>query len=261
MDDMIVQIYEVQQPHEALSLIEAGVDHIGSVILEEENWKQESLKETLCATRGAGARSSLIPLYSNVDSIARALDYYRPHIVHFCEDLTSLKDCGKLIELQEKIRDRFPEIEIMRSIPIARPGKAGLVPTLALARMFEPVSDYFLTDTLLTPGGPEEATQPVDGFVGITGETCDWEMAARLVETSRIPVVLAGGISPENVAEGILRVKPFGVDSCTGTNAEDKQGRSVRFKKDLEKVRKHVAEAKEGRPVPIPGGPYKIKMR
>ena len=61
--------------------------------------------------------------------------------------------------------------------------------------------------------------QPVEGFVGITGKTCDWIAARRLVESSRIPVILAGGLSPENVYEGILAIRPAGVDSCTLTNA------------------------------------------
>ena len=73
--------------------------------------------------------------------------------------------------------------------------------------------------------------------------TCDWDVAARLVAGVRIPVVLAGGISPENVAEGIRRVRPFGVDSCTCTNAVDENGRCIRFRKDPERVKALVAEA------------------
>jgi phosphoribosylanthranilate isomerase len=65
--------------------------------------------------------------------------------------------------------------------------------------VFGPVSDYFLTDTLLTDGSGA-ADQPVDGFVGITGTTCDWKIAAELVRISPMPVILAGGISPENVS-------------------------------------------------------------
>lgn len=57
------------------------------------------------------------------------------------------------------------------------------------------------------------------GSVGITVEVCDWPPAAALVEASRLPVILAGGISPENVFDGIRRVSPAGIDSCTQTNA------------------------------------------
>ncbi|MEX1326751.1 MAG: hypothetical protein AB1Z29_08115, partial [Desulfobacterales bacterium] len=87
--------------------------------------------------------------------------------------------------------------------------------------------------------------QPVPGFVGITGQQCDWETAANLVMSCRVPVILAGGISPDNVAEGIRRVRPAGVDSCTRTNALDKKGVPIRFKKDLQQVRRLVSAVRE----------------
>ena len=69
-------------------------------------------------------------------------------------------------------------------------------------------------------------------------------MAAMLVASSRIPVILAGGISPENVLDGILRVHPAGVDSCTGTNVRDASGGPVRFKKDLDRVKRFIEEVR-----------------
>jgi len=60
------------------------------------------------------------------------------------------------------------------------------------------------------------------------------------VDTARIPVVLAGGISPDNVVEGLRQVGPAGVDSCTGTNACDSHGQPIRFKKDPAKVKRLV---------------------
>jgi phosphoribosylanthranilate isomerase len=84
----------------------------------------------------------------------------------------------------------------------------------------------------------------VAGFVGITGKTCDWETAAELVRTSAIPVILAGGLDPDNVAEAVRRTRPAGVDSCTGTNARDPAGRPVRFRKDMARVRRFVESAR-----------------
>jgi phosphoribosylanthranilate isomerase len=196
--------------------------------------------------REAGAKSSLIPLFSNLDAILQMLDYYQPDIVHFCEALTNqdslFETCDALVEIQKRVKESFPEIGIMRSIPIPRPGDAPSFPSLEVARIFEPVSDYFLTDTLLTAAsGALPDDQPVSGFVGITGQTCDWDVAAQLVRSSHIPVVLAGGISPDNVSDGIRQTRPAGVDSCTGTNALDENGGAVRFRKDPEKVR-HLIE-------------------
>lgn len=249
MDRIIIQIYEVQTPFEADKLIELGVDHIGSVIVSQARWKLSSIKETIRTVDASDCRSSLIPLFNQMDFVLRALDYYQPDIVHFCESLTrsgdATGDYADLIRLQENVKKNFPEIKIMRSIPLPQPGKKSTVPSLSLARIFEPVSDYFLTDTLVACESDDfDDPEPVPGFVGLTGQTCDWETAATLVRNSGIPVILAGGISPDNVLEGILKVRPAGVDSCTRTNALDTNGRPVRFKKDIDKVNRFVEEVR-----------------
>jgi len=243
---MLVQLYEIQTPAEAEALIALGVDHIGSVILSASRWKDSAIRETVRLTRSARARSSLIPLFKTPATIMEMLDYYRPDIVHFCESVSDrngmLEICRKLLMIQKQVKKNFPEIAIMRSIPIAPPGLALHVPTLELAALFEPASDYFLTDTLLiqhtSKTGPVD--QPVNGFIGITGQTCDWLMARKLVDAARIPVILAGGISPDNVVEGLRQVRPAGVDSCTGTNARDSYGQPIRFKKDPARVKRLV---------------------
>jgi phosphoribosylanthranilate isomerase len=243
MKKIIIQIYEVQNPEEAEKLINIGVDHIGSVILSEADWKIPEVKETVELIRSSTAKSSLIPLYNAADSVLHTLDYYQPDIVHFCEALTGQKDVGnyhhKLLRLQEDLKKRFPQIRIMRSIPIAPSGMSHLVPTLELAEIFESTSDYFLTDTLLIRDSDADS-QPVKGFVGITGQTCSWHTAAELVAASKIPVILAGGISPTNVTAGILQIRPEGIDSCTRTNSLDDQGVPIRFKKDITKVKQLV---------------------
>lgn len=245
MKKIIIQIYEVQDPIEAQALINIGVDHIGSVIVSEKDWKVPGVAETIERVRSSPAKSSLITLYNSLDSVLRTLDYYQPDIVHFCEALTDREDvwnyCQKLIRLQENVKKRFPQILIMRSIPIAPSGKRNLVPTLDFGEIFEPASDFFLTDTMLVNGlNQDTELQPVKGFVGITGQTCSWHTAAELVAASHIPVILAGGIAPGNVTEGIMRVRPQGVDSCTRTNSLDKKGAPIRFKKDLQKVTQMV---------------------
>ena len=98
---------------------------------------------------------------------------------------------------------------------------------------------------LANESGVGAVPQPVRGFVGITGQRCNWDTAAELVSSCRIPVILAGGVSPGNVVEGIRQVKPAGVDSCTRTNALDKNGLPIRFKKDLKKVKQLVDAVRE----------------
>ncbi len=240
---MIVQVYEIQEPHEAARVVEVGVDHVGSVVAAPSAWQQPILRSTVREVQGAGAKSSLIPLFREPDAVYRTLDYYRPDIVHFC-DLLEDTVIGELLRLQDGVRRRFPEIGIMRSIPIIQRGRPRGERGLHFAGALAPISDWFLTDTLLVDASADVADQPEDGFVGITGKTCDWAIARQLVDAFDVPVILAGGLGPENVGDGIRAVRPAGVDSCTLTNAVGDDGRPIRFKKNLEAVSRFVTESR-----------------
>ena len=255
MEKTIIQIYEVQNPKEAEALVDLGVDHIGSVLTDSAQLKNAAIHKTVQAIQQARAKSGLIPLFKDPVIIFQALDYYQPDFVHFCEMLSPFpedqskvaRECDALLSLQLDVKNRFPHIEIMRSLSVPQPGVAQTneiqINILRFAELFAPVSNYFLIDTLI--GSPEDQSQqPVAGYVGITGEICDWNIAETIIKASPIPVILAGGISDENVFEAIITLKPAGVDSCTKTNAVDKQGRPVRFKKDMKKVRQLVEEAR-----------------
>lgn len=84
--------------------------------------------------------------------------------------------------------------------------------------------------------------EPVEGYIGITGRTLDWDIASQLVKNTELPVILAGGLSPDNVYEAVVKVVPAGADSCTGTNMTDESGRPVRFRKDFHKVKRFISE-------------------
>jgi phosphoribosylanthranilate isomerase len=72
--------------------------------------------------------------------------------------------------------------------------------------------------------------------LGGTGATFNWDLARQAKGRGR-PIFLAGGLTPENVAEAVRQVGPFGVDVSSGVEAS--QG-----KKDLEKLRAFIREAK-----------------
>ena len=56
---------------------------------------------------------------------------------------------------------------------------------------------------------------------GGTGLTHDWNKSAEIVRNSKLPVVLAGGLNPNNVKEAIKIVKPYGVDTNSGCKGKD----------------------------------------
>jgi len=61
------------------------------------------------------------------------------------------------------------------------------------------------------------------GKLGGTGAVHDWNLSADLVEAVGAPVILAGGLSPENVAEAIRAVGPYAVDVSTGVETEGRK--------------------------------------
>ena len=88
---------------------------------------------------------------------------------------------------------------------------------------------------LLDSGRPRAAIRELGG----TGRTHDWSVSRKIVERSPVPVLLAGGLRPANVAEAIRTVRPFGVDVCTGVRTEGSL--------DAEKPRAFLAVLQEPR--------------
>ena len=74
---------------------------------------------------------------------------------------------------------------------------------------------------LLDSGRPD---QPVPELGG-TGRVHDWELSRQVVQASPVPVFLAGGLDDANVAEAIHRLRPFGLDVCTGVRTDDQLDR------------------------------------
>jgi phosphoribosylanthranilate isomerase len=100
------------------------------------------------------------------------------------------------------LKGKLPGILLMRSIPVI-----GEV-SIDIARSYEGIADFLLLD----------GHQVYDRQIGALGVTHDWNISRRIAELVRTPVILAGGLGPDNVADAIKAVRPAGVDSKTKTD-------------------------------------------
>lgn len=216
---MIIQIYETQNCEEAKNLIKVGVDHIGVLVGKGEyprEFSSEQAKEILsCVVKPA--KKVVLSLSKNLRDIIEIVDKTNPDILHLGTAPESL-----LPEDVQTLKKQFPNLKIMRSIPV------NDEKSIELAKQYDGVADYLLLDT----------QKKGDTQVGATGETHDWNVSKKIVEFVKIPVILAGGLGSDNIAEAIEVVKPFGVDSKTKTDKAESH------EKDIEKVREFVRLAK-----------------
>lgn len=88
---------------------------------------------------------------------------------------------------------------------------------------------------------------PVEGFLldkaspryGGTGETIDWPEAAALVRGQQRPVLLSGGLNPDNVVQAIKIVEPYGVDVCSGVESSPGKKDHRKMKEFIELCKRH----------------------
>lgn len=76
---------------------------------------------------------------------------------------------------------------------------------------------------------------------GGTGEVFDWEIARRFREKSTLPVILAGGLNPQNILAALKQVKPYAVDVSSGVELQ--AGR-----KDVEKMKSFIGSVYSAQP-------------
>jgi len=131
------------------------------------------------------------------------------------------------IDLDElkRLKSLDPSLTVIKSLVV---GMRDVKTLETMVGELSPFVDAFITDTF----------DPKTGASGATGKTHDWRVSRRLVELSDRPIILAGGLTPENVKRAILEVRPAGVDSHTGV--EDCTGRKSR-----EKVQEFLSESHE----------------
>jgi phosphoribosylanthranilate isomerase len=207
----LVQIYEVTSRKEAAALVVLGVNHIGVLVGKGKFPREQSFAATrqIFAAVPSSANKLSLSLAHEVDELAEVVKETHPDILQLGTRPDALLP-SRILELKKE----FPPLQIMRTIPVRDEND------IALAKSYEGIADFLLLDTWKS-GEPE---------IGACGIVHDWAISRRIVEEVKIPVILAGGIGPENASDAVCLVKPAGVDSKTKTDSPDGSA------KDLKKV-------------------------
>lgn len=219
---MKVQIYTMQSVQEALDIAALGVDHLGltpSYIGLPGEIDFQTAREIVEAVDEKAVCVALT-VETEIKEIMRMVRAVQPDILHLC----SLENTF-MPEDVLKLRDQLPDQPIMQAVSVSGPS------ALEVALSYKEVADYLILDT----------QAPDIAGIGASGVTHDWNISRQIVDELDLPVILAGGLSPENVSEAIEFVNPWAVDSLTYTNQPLAGGG---FKKDLEKIRQFVNRAK-----------------
>ncbi|MEA4912279.1 MAG: phosphoribosylanthranilate isomerase [Oscillospiraceae bacterium] len=231
---MITQIYSLQYPDEATDCVAAGVDHIGLLTGDDSCPAAITLEQAKLVFNvvGKSAVKSAILMYDDEETILSAARYLQPDIIHLCGTVVFATP-----EFCARARAAVPDVRIMQAIAVG--GPETMDAALAQAKRYDGVADILLLDSVMS--GSATAVGSTPNGVGAAGVTHDWNISARIVRETRTPVILAGGLSADNVAAAIQFVRPWGVDSLTKTSVFE-EGKCIR--KDTEKVRAFVQNAK-----------------
>lgn len=191
--------------------VEAGADAVGFIVDVPRTPRNLPIEEAKKLMRAA-------PVF--VETVIVTVPEDLDHLVKICEVLTpNAIQVHGLSGLRREIRERLPEIHLIGAVKV----KPDLDIDVATKDFF----DAILIDSY------------VPGMHGGTGVTHDWELSKRVREAIHPkPLILAGGLKPENVREAILKVKPYAVDVSSGVESHPGV-------KDREKVFDFIRKVKE----------------
>jgi phosphoribosylanthranilate isomerase len=154
---------------------------------------EETIAE-IARTVPPGVGSFLLTSRQDARSIIQQQRRLRVSTLQICDSLTS----GS----HRDLRAALPGIGIVQVVHVV--GPESVAEAVAVA----PQVDAILLDS----GDPGRPVKELGG----TGRRHDWRLSRRIRETVAVPIFLAGGLDPDNVAEAMAEVGPFGLDVCSG---------------------------------------------
>lgn len=213
-----IQAAGVLDAAEARMLADAGFTHLGFPLRLAAHRPDLGEAEAREVIRGLepGATAVCITYLADPAEILAFCDFLGAGWVQLHGDLAPAAAAA--------LKQARPGLRVIKSLVVGRGQDQGLPD---LARAFAPHADAFITDSF----------DPRTGACGATGQTHDWAMSRMLAREAGRPVVLAGGLTPDNVARAVRAVRPAGVDAHTGLEGSD--GR-----KDPDLCRRFVAAAR-----------------
>ncbi len=219
---MITQIYSIQTVQEALDCVDAGADYIGLSIDTGVNLPSqvtlEKAKEIFEAI-GDKAKKVLICVTKSDEPLYEPVRFLKPDVIHLCG-----YDYYATPEFVKKIKEVSPGIKVLQAI--------GIEDESSIEQAI-----YYSTfvDTLIL----DSVDRNING-IGAAGFTNNWDIDAEIVKKAHCKVILAGGLSPDNVHDAIIKVRPWGVDSFTKTSDKLPDGTT---RKNKEKVKAFIDNA------------------
>ena len=187
---------------EAMTAISVGADLLGLVadMPSGEGMIEDHKIREIAASIKSFNNSVLLTSRTDAESI----------IEHHKETITSHIQIVDYIDVKnyQEIRKSLPDIKLIQVVHVEDES------SYSLAMNFSNYVDFILLDS----GKPSAKKRTLGG----TGDTHNWNISKKIVRDCSIPVYLAGGINHSNVVEAIQKVKPYGIDLCTGLRTNNK---------------------------------------
>jgi phosphoribosylanthranilate isomerase len=185
---------------EAWMAIEHGASAIGlvSAMPSGPGPIPDSLIAEIAATVPPGVSSFLLTCQQDAAAIVDQQRRLRVNTIQICDRLSD----GNHRELREAL----PGVSLVQVVHVT--GPESVDEAIAVAPNVDAV--------LLDSGNQSLAIKELGG----TGRTHDWSLSRKIREAIDVPMFLAGGLKPHNVAAAIQEVEPYGVDVCSGLRTE-----------------------------------------
>jgi phosphoribosylanthranilate isomerase len=191
-----VKICCIASEEEARFAIRCGASAIGLVSAMPSGpgvIADESI-QAIAESVGRLAETFLLTCRQSVAGIVDQHRLLRTSAIQICDRLTE----GSYAD----IREALPGVRLIQVVHVIGED------SIHEAALAAPFVDALLLDS----GNQGLAIRELGG----TGRRHDWQISRRIREVVDVPVYLAGGLRPDNVAEAIATVEPFGLDVCTG---------------------------------------------